>query len=90
VASEQHGGGEGVGKQPGHRAALNCAVTVISLMGESGPMGRARPPFDGLIRGRLTLVFGAVGQFRTAGGLVLLSGRTLGPQMFLPLISPQY
>jgi hypothetical protein len=26
-----------------------------------------------------------MGQFRTAGGLVLLSGRTLGPQMFLPL-----
>jgi hypothetical protein len=28
-----------------------------------------------------------VGQFRTAGGLVLLSGRALGPQMFLPLAS---
>ena len=26
-----------------------------------------------------------VGQFRTAGGLVLPSGRKLGPQMFLPL-----
>jgi hypothetical protein len=26
-----------------------------------------------------------VGQFRTAGGLVLLSGRKLGPQIFLPL-----
>jgi hypothetical protein len=26
-----------------------------------------------------------VGQFRTAGGLVLLSGRELGPQIFLPL-----
>jgi hypothetical protein len=26
-----------------------------------------------------------VGQFRSAGGLVLLSGRKLGPQIFLPL-----
>ena len=26
-----------------------------------------------------------MGQFRSAGGLVLLSGRTLGPQMCLPL-----
>jgi hypothetical protein len=50
-------------------------------MGESGPIGSARPPFDGLIRGRFTLVLVAVGQFRTAGGLDLLSGRTLGPQM---------
>jgi hypothetical protein len=26
-----------------------------------------------------------VGQFRSADGLVLLSGRSLGPQMYLPL-----
>ena len=26
-----------------------------------------------------------MGQFRTADGLVLLSGRMLGPQIFLPL-----
>jgi hypothetical protein len=26
-----------------------------------------------------------VGQFRSAGGLALLSGRKLGPQIFLPL-----
>jgi hypothetical protein len=30
-----------------------------------------------------------VGLFRSAGGLVLLSGRKLGPQMFLPLV-PNY
>jgi hypothetical protein len=30
----------------------------------------------------------SVGQFRSAGGLVLLSGRKLGPQMFLPLVPP--
>jgi hypothetical protein len=28
----------------------------------------------------------SVGQFRSAGGLVLPSGRKLGPQMFLPLV----
>jgi hypothetical protein len=27
-----------------------------------------------------------VGQFGSAGGLVLLSGRMLGPQIFLPLV----
>jgi hypothetical protein len=31
----------------------------------------------------------SVGQFRSAGGLVLLSGRKLGPQIFLPLV-PNY
>jgi hypothetical protein len=89
--SLRHGRGVAEGKRPpGEPSGLNCAVTAISLMGESGPIGSARPPFDGLIRGRFTLVLVAVGQFRTAGGLDLLSGRTLGPQMFLPLISPYY
>jgi hypothetical protein len=36
----------------------------------------------------LLVVQESVGLFRSAGGLVLLSGRKLGPQMFLPLVPP--
>jgi hypothetical protein len=37
--------------------------------------------FGGLTPSGSLLAIAVVGQFRTAGGLVLLSGRTLGPQM---------
>jgi hypothetical protein len=46
----------------------------------------AKLSFDRLTPAILPVVRGLVGQFRSAGGLVLLSGGKLGPQIFLPLV----